>query len=290
VKKRLNETQLADYARDGYLIVRQLLSSAELDPLSRAYRADPSLGGSFYGMVDKAGAAHPINIWVELGDDMIGMIPRLARVVETVEQLLGEPCYHWHSKFTDKPPGCEARIDWHQDFTSWYDDGCLFPNMLTVGLAIEPATRANGCLQVVPGSHLMGLMDHQETGIFEMRLEAAQQRLGLAHCEMEMGDAVFFHCNTLHGSGSNPSENARLMMFSSYNSVFNEPVAGAQGNNEEGLFMGITPAERKVRPLHTLPDDVLLRQAYLSVFDHTPFKQPIETPGEGFTRAVRLEQ
>ncbi len=285
----LSEQQLEAYQRDGFLIARALFSQADLNPLYQAYRNDPTIGGSLYGMSDKTGAAHPINIWVELGDDMIGIIPRLARVIDPVEQLLGEPCYHWHSKFTNKPPGCRARIDWHQDYTSWYDDGCLFPNMLTVGVAIEPANKSNGCLQVVPGSHRMGLMDHQETGIFETRVEAAKQKLGLVHCELEMGDAVFFHCNTLHGSGPNGSDRSRLMLFSSYNAVSNQPIEGAIGANEWGRFMGITPEERRARTLQKLPDDALQSRPGLPAFGRTPFKQPIATPGEGFTQAVPLE-
>lgn len=286
---RLSGEQLADYQQDGYIIVKGFLSADELTPLYKAYQGDPSIDGSLYGMTDKAGAAHPINIWVDLGDDIIGTIPRLERVVDCVEQILGEPCYHWHSKFTNKPPGCRARIDWHQDYTSWYDDGCLFPHMLTMALAIEPAARANGCLQVVPGSHRMGLMNHQDVPNFEVRLEAAKDRLGLVHCELETGDAVFFHCNTLHGSGPNDSARSRLMLFSSYNAVSNQPLEAAIGSNEWGRFMGITPEERRVRPLQKLPDDTLLRQADMPAFGRTPFKRPIDTPGEGYTRAVALE-
>ena len=91
---RLSREQLADYQQDGYLIVKGFLSADELTPLYQAYQGDPSIDGSLYGMTDKAGAAHPINIWVDLGNDIIGTIPRLERVVNCVEQILGEPCYH----------------------------------------------------------------------------------------------------------------------------------------------------------------------------------------------------
>lgn len=286
--KCLTDSQLAEYVRDGFVIVRGFFAKAELQPLYQAYLDDSSINGSLYGMVDNAGAPHPINIWTDLEDDIVGMIPRMARMVESTEKCLGEPCYHWHSKFTNKPPGCTARIDWHQDYVSWYDDGVLFPKLLTVGIALEPATRANGCLQVVRGSHRMGLMDHLDKANFHRRIEAAKQRLGLVHCEMDTGDAVFFHCNTLHGSASNGSDHSRLMLFSSYNAVSNEPIDGAEGNNEEGAFMNITPEERRFRPLDKLPDDVLSKRQYLSAFSHTPFKQPVATPGENFTQAVPL--
>lgn len=290
MNKALSDSQFADYERDGYVIARGFISEEELEPLFAAYREDPSFRGSLYGMVDAAGQPHPINIWIELADDMIGMIPRMARMVEATERCLGGRCYHWHSKFTNKPPGCAAQIDWHQDYASWYDDGVLFPDMLTVGIALEPTSRENGCLQVVPGSHRLGLMNYREEAVFAKRIEAAKEQLGLVFCEMDTGDAVFFHCNTLHGSASNESDRSRLMLFVSYNAASNSPVDGVQGLNEDGMFMGITPEERKFRPLQTLPDDVLEKRQYISAFGQTKFKQPVAAGDESsYTQAVPLK-
>ena len=284
----LTDAQVADYHRDGFIIARGLYLHDELQPLYDAYRDDPSIGGSLYGMLDRAGKAHPINIWVDLADDIIGLIPRMPRLVDSVEKIFDESCYHWHSKFTNKPPGCAARIDWHQDYVSWYDDGVLFPTMLTVGIALEDASRENGCLQVVRGSHHMGLLDHEDRENFDARVEAAKQTLGLVYCDLKQGDAVFFHSNTLHGSGPNESESSRLMLFSSYNVASNEPVDGIVGENKKGRFMGITPDERKFRPIEKVSDTVLRDGKYRSAFGQTPFKQPIDTPDDSYLTAVPL--
>ena len=58
-----------------------------------------------------------------------------------VQMLLGEECYHWHSKFVIKPPKCNSLVVWHQDFGSLYDDGLMYPNMLTVSIAITQTTK-----------------------------------------------------------------------------------------------------------------------------------------------------
>ena len=286
----LTDSQLAVYGRDGFVIVRRFFSEAELAPLLDAYRSDPTVNGALYGMVDDEGEPHPICIWTELRNDIIGMIPRMARMVEGTELLLGEPCYHWHSKLTVKPPGCEARIDWHQDYTSWYDDGVMFPQLLTVGVAIEPATKANGCLQLIPGSQRIGRMNFEGYSVYEKRVDRAREKFGVVHCEMDTGDAVFFHCNTLHGSATNTSDSSRLMLFASYNAASNEPIPNAVGTNEDGAFMNIPPEERVYRPLDKLPDNVLRAHKYLSAFDHTPFKRPVtELPGN-HTQAAKLIQ
>ncbi len=285
---RLDKTHLEAYRRDGFVRVPEFFDATELEPLLDADREDPTVRGSLYGMVDNDGAPHPICIWTELGDDIIGIVPRMKRMVEATEALLEEPCYHWHSKITVKPPGCDARIDWHQDFASWYDDGVPFPKLLTVGIAVEPATTENGCLQLIPGSHQIGKMDYLDARSFERRLEHAQKTLGLVHCEMNAGDAVFFHCNTLHGSASNHSDSSRLMLFVSYNAVANEPIRDAQGANEDGKFMNITPADRLSRPLTKVEDDVLRKKRFKSAFDHTPFKRPINDLGDTYTQAAEL--
>ena len=106
------------------------------------------------------------------------------------------------------------------------DDGMLIPRQLTVGIAVEPAIRANGCLHLVPGSHRMGLMNYRDSESFDNRVASAKKKLGLVHCEIDAGDAVFFRCNTLHGYAAIETDKSRLMFFASYNAKLNEAVRG----------------------------------------------------------------
>ncbi len=288
MNSRLDNAHLDAYERDGFVRIPGFFEPTELLPLLDAYREDPSVRGSLYGMVDNAGAPHPICIWTGLGDDIIGIVPRMTRMVDATEALMAEPCYHWHSKITVKPPGCDALIDWHQDFASWYDDGVPYPKLLTVGIAVEPATKENGCLQLIPGSHKIGRMNFLDTESFARRLEHAQETLGRVYCEMNAGDAVFFHCNTLHGSASNESDTSRLMLFVSYNAVSNEPIRDAQGANEDGRFMNISPSDRLSSPLLKVADDVLRKKQFKSAFDHTVFKKPVTDLGNNYTKAAEL--
>ena len=290
----LSAQQVADYRRDGLVIVRGFFSADELEPLRQAYRDDPSINGQIYGMEDSQGRGHPFCTWTDFGDDIVGMIPRMARMVEAAEALLGEPCYHWHSKFSIKTSSCKARIDWHQDYASWYDDGVVFPHMLTVGIAVEPATRENGCVQFIPGSQAMGRVEHERAGRehtegFKARLERARQRLGLVYGEMDVGDAVFFHCNIFHGSDLNETDTERVMIFCSYNAVANAPVTAARGNNLEGAFMGISAGDRDYRPIVPIDDSALLNRTWRSAFSHTRFNRPDMQLGGNYGRAVKLE-
>ena len=282
----LRDEQIAAYLRDGFVRVPGFFDAGEIEPLRRAYLDDSTINGQMYGMLDSDGEAHPICIWTDLGDDIIGMIPRMARMVEATEALLGESCYHWHSKFAIKPPRCPALFEWHQDFYSWYDDGVLFPKMLTVAVAVEPATRENGCLQVIPGSHRMGRIGHG--GADPARVKRATEVLGLVHCELDAGDVAFFDCNTLHFSDSNTTDAPRVMLHIAYNAASNEPFEDARGPNIDGAFMNIPAAERSYRMLEKLPDDVLATRRYKSAFHHTRFRSPRLGLNTKFTKAVRM--
>lgn len=292
----LTDEQITDYHRDGFLIVRKMFDTEELGPLRQAYHEDPTVNGSIYGMSDYDGKAHPFNTWTDLSDDMIGMIPRMARMIEGSEALLNEPCYHWHSKFSVKTPTCDARVDWHQDYLSWYDDGVLFPHMLTVGIAVEPTTKANGCVQFIPGSHhigRIGTISHSADSSYLQdqltRFELAKQVLGIHHAEMGVGDVVFFHVNTLHGSDLNTTDGERVMIFCSYNAVSNAPYPEARGPNEDGAYMNITAEERAYKPLRKIADDVLVKRSYKSAFSHTRFQKANFELEDTYSQALKIE-
>ena len=99
--------------------------------------------------------------------------------------------------------------------------------MASVFIALDPATRKNGCLQVLRGSHRMGRIEHgrfgEQTGADPERVAVAKERLELVYCEMNPGDALYFHGNTLHSSDPNTSPHPRWGMLCCYDSRANDP-------------------------------------------------------------------
>jgi ectoine hydroxylase-related dioxygenase (phytanoyl-CoA dioxygenase family) len=162
-----------------------------------------------------------------LEDDIYSAFVRCLRIVEPLEQILGGEVYHYHHKMMLKEPFVGGSWEWHQDYGYWYQNGCLYPDLLSVAVALEPATRENGCMQVLKGSHLMGRIEHGrvagQTGADPERVEQALKRLELVYCEMEPGDALFFHSNTLHCSAANLSPRSRNLLICCYNKATNDP-------------------------------------------------------------------
>ncbi|GFN76123.1 phytanoyl-coa dioxygenase [Plakobranchus ocellatus] len=122
-----------------------------------------------------------------------------------------------------------GKFVWHQDYGYWYNFACLFPDMLTVFIAIDPCDKNNGCLQVLRGSHRAGRIDHGVTGAQVgadlTRVAELEARLEKIHVELQPGDALFFHCNLLHTSSANESENRRWALLTAYNCSHNSPYA-----------------------------------------------------------------
>jgi Phytanoyl-CoA dioxygenase (PhyH) len=219
--------QLVQYERDGYLLVAGMFSSEEIGFLGEVARADESLNQGSHAAKDGEGGAIKLALWNEESDDIYGMFSRSRRIVDNVELILDEEIYHYHSKMIQKEPLTGGAWEWHQDYGYWYDFGILFPRLVSCFIAVDRATRANGCLQVLKGSQHLGRMNHQvvgdQTGADPERVEQACKQLELVHCEMEAGDALFFHSNLLHRSDQNKSKDPRWSFICCYNAASNRP-------------------------------------------------------------------
>lgn len=223
----LTSKQLADYERDGFLLLRGLFDAEEMAALLSFVKADAELAASAYDRLDAGGARTRLALWNEPGDDLYGMFARSARLVDRAEQLLCDEVYHWHSKMMLKEPRVGGAWEWHQDYGYWYHNGCLFPDLISAMIAVDAANRENGCLQVLVGSHRMGRVDHgrtgEQTGADMERVEAALERFELRYVEAEPGDTLFFHSNLLHRSDQNRSERSRWSLICCYNTRHNDP-------------------------------------------------------------------
>lgn len=219
--------RLAEYRREGYYVARSLFDREEIDLLRRAAKEDRALDEHAFGRADGAGGSVRLTLWNHPGDDIYGMFARCPRIVDSVAQLLEDEPYHYHSKMIMKQARTGGAWEWHQDYGYWYENGVLWPNLCSVFIAVDPATRANGCMQVLRASHQLGRISHvkigDQTGADLERVSAVMERLELVYVEMEPGDALLFHPNLLHRSDQNRSEHDRWALICCYNARSNSP-------------------------------------------------------------------
>ncbi len=223
----LDDDQVAEYRREGYVVARGFFARDEIELLGRAAREDRELDRHAFGRADGEGGVVRLSLWNHPGDGIYGMVARCERMVRSAERLLEGEVYHYHSKMIMKDARVGGAWTWHQDYGYWYNNGVLFPWLVSVSVAVDPSTRANGCLQVIPRSHEAGRIDHvlsgEQAGADMDRVRELLGRLPLVHCEMEPGDAIFFHPNLLHRSDPNRSEQPRWSMICCYNAARNDP-------------------------------------------------------------------
>lgn len=221
------DDQCRQFEQDGYFIARQLLSDDEVSLLSRIARADRELQSRSVSRGDGEGGAIRLVVRNELGDDIYGAIVRSRRIVDSMQRLLGDEVYHYHHKLILKEPKVGGAWAWHQDYGYWYHNGCLLPELASCLIAVDRATRQNGCLQVVRGSHRLGRIEHgkvgDQTGADPERVQAILGRLPVDYCELAPGDAIFFHSNVLHRSDQNTSDDPRWAFICCYNTRRNDP-------------------------------------------------------------------
>ncbi|UBZ05593.1 phytanoyl-CoA dioxygenase family protein [Salegentibacter mishustinae] len=215
------------FEEDGYLIVRNLFSEKEIQALSKKAHNDRKLNQASSSMDDGKGNAVRLSLWNHPGDGLYGMFSRSKRLVDRVEDLLGGEVYHYHSKIVLKDAKIGGAWAWHQDYGYWYQNGLLFPDLISVMIAVDKATKENGCLQVIKGSHKLGRINHvlsgDQAGADMERVQEALKIQEKVYCEMEPGDALFFHSNTLHASDANNSDQSRWTMICAYNKASNNP-------------------------------------------------------------------
>jgi ectoine hydroxylase len=260
----LSAQQISDFHRDGYLIIRAMFDHEEMDILRAVAKADAAIKEHAYLVDDGKGAATKLALWNKAGDDLYGAVARGHRIVDAMEQLLGDEVYHYHSKMSIKEPFTGGAWAWHQDYGYWYMNGCLFPDMASALIAVDPNTRENGCLQVLRGSHKLGRVEHgkfgDQTGADPERVENAMKIMELVYVEMGPGDVLFFHSNTLHRSDQNKSPHPRWSFICCYNTKHNNPYKESHHPFYEKL--------------HKMPDSALKEMGTRAFAENTEFLNP----------------
>jgi phytanoyl-CoA hydroxylase len=133
-----------------------------------------------------------------------------------------------HNCVMTKHPRYGSLTHWHRDIRYWSFER---EDLVSVWLALGVEQVENGGLWFVPGSHRMAFdADRFDAAKFFRADPAANAEL-LARAEsprLAPGDAVFFHCNTLHSAGKNLSDTVKFSLVFTYHARSNAPQLGTR--------------------------------------------------------------
>ncbi|MBM3280328.1 MAG: phytanoyl-CoA dioxygenase family protein [Candidatus Handelsmanbacteria bacterium] len=223
---KVTKAQQAQFNRDGFLMVRQLYDAEEMDLLLKIGKADQEKAQIIRAAIDADGRESKIWLTSEIErQDIYNGFCHGRRIVDAMEKLMDDEVYLYHYKMMVKEPRVGGAWEWHQDYGYWYNNNCLYPDMASCYIAVDRAHQDNGCLQVLKGSHKLGRIEHgkfgTQVGANPERVARAAKHLDLVYCEMNPGDALFFHANLLHRSDPNESEDPRWSLICCYNTRHN---------------------------------------------------------------------
>lgn len=212
---------LSDYDRDGVVLIRQFLSAAEVatvrDEIARYIRDD--LGSKPVDAATREADGVTVrNLWrLEQHNTLLREIAERSEILNLVGPLLnGVPVLGGVETF-NKPARIGSGVPYHQDNAYF----CRTPpDMLTVWIAIDPVTEANGPIFFVKGSHRQGVLPTRPSGVRGNSIGMAapssvpleDQLCGL----LNPGDATIHHCNTIHHSAANTTDQPRLGLLFVY--------------------------------------------------------------------------
>lgn len=224
----LSNADVQAFHRDGYVIVKNFFSKEEIEKLYSIATGDSVVKEHAVDLNDQTGKKTKLTLWFTPGEDVYSMLLRSERMVNAAAALLDSdsPVCHFHTKLMQKEPRVGGAWEWHQDYGYWYKNQFLFPDQLvSIMIALTEANKANGCLQVIKGSHKMGRVNHgfagEQVGADMTMVNNALQTMEHVYVEIEPGDALFFHSNLLHRSEANLSNRPRWSLISCYNSLSN---------------------------------------------------------------------
>ena len=157
------------FDQDGYLILRNLFSKEEITVLQTEAARIAKLDTE--GIIKENKTSTP-KIMLRMHDPesptsspAYVVAARLPRVLGAAQQVLRtRDLYLHHSKINIKGAIEGSVWPWHQDFGHWYREGCLSPDMLSIGIALTPMNQDNGSLNFIRCSHKFGRIDHVPTG------------------------------------------------------------------------------------------------------------------------------
>lgn len=158
-------------------------------------------------------------------------------------QLLGQRGVRfWHDQLFCKPAKHGGVVAWHQDYSYWTRTEPI--QHLTCWVGLDDASKENGCLHYIPGSHKWGLLDKpiltgEMNGLFEFlseeQKEICQNPVAI---EMKKGYGSFHHPLLVHGSYANKSNKPRRAF------VLNVFGDGTKSNSNEEMLAGVPPIQK----------------------------------------------
>lgn len=243
---KLSDAQLAQFERDGFILLRGVVEKARCDAILREANEEIALRHA------------PIETEGEYVETDNKTLRRLRQVYDRrpifrdwmtdpeirpmLGQVLGETpvlTLAHHNSIMTKMPETSTETCWHQDRRYWHFEN---DNLVSVWLALGEERMENGVLEFIPGSHKHHYTPEQfdaktcfMTGLPENDALIAQK----VHYDLHPGDIVLFHCSTLHHAFANLTEAAKVAFVYTVRARDNRPLPGTRSARHPEIVLDL---------------------------------------------------
>ena len=244
----LDAAALGSYEEKGFLVQESLFAPDEIAAINDellTWLRSPETAALEEAITEPGSGAVRSVFRVHDLHPRFAALARDERLAGAARQILGSDVYIHQSRVNLKPGFNGKEFYWHSDFETWHvEDGMPRMRALSVSLALTENLPFNGALMLMPGSHRTYIacvgktpenhyqqsLKRQEYGVPDPdSLTTLADRHGIEMPTGPAGTALFFDCNTMHGSNSNISPFPRSNVFFVFNSIENtvqDPFCG----------------------------------------------------------------
>ncbi|HEY8667557.1 MAG TPA: phytanoyl-CoA dioxygenase family protein [Tepidisphaeraceae bacterium] len=213
----LTQQQLDFFNDNGYLRIGRILEAAEIELLRREYDhefAKANDDGSFRNLSEndtadlekKRGGKLKMLQIMQMCERNIHFRKLIydARILDLVQDLIGPNIMLFHDQALFKPARTGGAVFWHQDNAYWK---CRPASLVSCWLTLDDATRENGAMQVIPGSHRKPMwhpVSEQTNALLDLKDQVDVSKAVVV--DLPAGSIMFHHCQTLHYTQPNATD------------------------------------------------------------------------------------
>jgi len=205
----MTQSMKEQFDEQGYIVLKGLFAPEEVRALKEEARGI---------IADKVESVKKTGVYLGLAyeSDMFKKAAARPELVHALVSIMGKHVVFLNDKLVFKNSETDFGSPWHQDYPYWKGS-----HKFSVWIALDDASPENGCLRIVPGSHLLGFVDHggdtSDGHGFMNRLDASvfdeSKAIDLPAAQ---GDAIVFHDLLFHASYPNSSGKDRWALISTY--------------------------------------------------------------------------
>jgi hypothetical protein len=220
-------------------------------------------------------------------DDLFVSLVRNPRFFAACARIYGPhvPLSIFRAMVMNKPAGQGTYLPWHQDGGDvWALDR---EPLVTIWIALDPATTANGCMEAVRGSHQLGLLSNYGSTVSDEH--------ALEHCppervvplEVPAGHAVLLHNWLIHRSGINTSPIPRRAVTICY---LDGRTRSIQTGNHFPLVGGTVDGAPHPYVQHLRDEAALLRSSAAASAEYAQSLEAARAETEQYALALEAER